>query len=142
MNSRKYQRIVEETTPKENRLNNMIISFFIGGAVAVIGTFLYNTFTSNYNSELSISLMLLVLIAIIALLTALGIADKLFTKFKCGLIIPITGFANSIASCIIDYKKEGFINIGSNTFKLAGSVLLYGIVSAIILTIIKVIINV
>ena len=72
----------------------------------------------------------------------MGKADSLFTKFKCGLIIPITGFAHSIASSIIDYKKEGLINIGSNTFKLAGSVILYGIVSAIILTLIKVILNV
>lgn len=76
------------------------------------------------------------------LITALGKADLLFHKFKCGLIIPITGFAHSIASCILDYKKEGLINMGSNTFKLAGSVILYGITSAVILTIIKVILNV
>ena len=142
MNSRKYQKIVEETTPKEKRLNNMLISFFSGGFIAVLGTLLYNIFIPSYNSDLSISLMLLVLIVTISLLTSLGIADKIFTILKCGIIIPITGFANSIASCIIDYKKEGFINIGSNTFKLAGSVLLYGIVSAIILTFIKVILNV
>jgi stage V sporulation protein AC len=86
--------------------------------------------------------MLLILIVTIAFLTAMGKADNLFTKFKCGLIIPITGFAHSISSAIIDYKKEGLINIGSNTFKLAGSVILYGIVSAIVLTLIKVIINV
>ena len=82
------------------------------------------------------------MIATISLITAFGKADNLFVKFKCGLIIPITGFAHSIASSIIDYKKEGLINIGSNTFKLAGSVILYGIVSAIILTIIKVVLNV
>lgn len=142
MNRKKYQQMVEDKTPKENRLNNMLISFFSGGTIGLIGTFLFNFLSNTYNEELSIAFMLLILIITIALLTALGIADKLFTIFRCGLIIPITGFAHSIASCIIDYKKEGFINIGSNTFKLAGSVLLYGIVSAVILTLIKVILNV
>lgn len=142
MNSRKYKKMVDDITPKEKRLSNMLISFLSGGSIGLIGTFLYTWLNDIYNQELSIAFMLLILIAITALLTALGIADTLFTKFKCGLIIPITGFAHSIASCIIDYKKEGFINIGSNTFKLAGSVLLYGIVSAIILTFIKVILNV
>lgn len=142
MNSRKYKTIVENLTPKENKLTNMMISFFSGGTIGLIGTFLYLRLNDIYNKELSISFMLLILITAIALLTAFGKADTLFTKFKCGLIIPITGFAHSIASAIIDYKKEGLINIGSNTFKLAGSVLLYGIVSAITLVLIKVIINV
>jgi stage V sporulation protein AC len=142
MNNKKYQKIVNELTPKENRLYNLFISFISGGTIGIIGTLLYNLLINTYDKKLSISFMLLILIVIIAFITSLGKADTLFTKFKCGLIIPITGFAHSIASCIIDYKKEGFINIGSNTFKLAGSVLLYGIVSAIILTIIKVIINV
>lgn len=142
MNNKKYKQIVNELTPKENRLYNMFISFLSGGTIGIIGTLLFNLLSNTYNEELSISFMLLILIVVISLLTSLGIADKLFTKFKCGLIIPITGFAHSIASCIIDYKKEGLINIGSNTFKLAGSVILYGIVSAIILTIIKVLLNV
>jgi len=142
MNNRRYQKIVEEMTPKENRLSNMIIAFIVGGLIGVIGLLIYNYVHNFYNQELSISFMLLILIVITALITVLGKADTLFSKFKCGLIIPITGFAHSIAACIIDYKKEGLLNIGSNTFKLAGSVLLYGIVSAIILTMIKVILNV
>lgn len=142
MNSRKYQKLVEESTPKENKLTNMLISFFSGGIIGLIGTFLYLRLNTMYNEELSISFMLLILIMAISLLTAIGKADDLFCKFKCGLIIPITGFAHSIASSIIDYKKEGLINVGSNTFKLAGSVILYGIVSAIVLTLIKVILNV
>ena len=142
MNTRKYQSMIEELTPKENKLSNMLISFISGGIIGLIGTFLFLRFQSSYSEELSISFTLLVLIVTISLITVLGKADSLFVKFKCGLIIPITGFAHSIASSIIDYKKEGLINIGSNTFKLAGSVILYGIVSAIILTLIKVILNV
>lgn len=142
MNTRKYQNMVDNLTPKENKLTNMLIAFFSGGTIGLIGAFLYLQLNNTYNKELSVSFTLLILIIAIAFLTAIGKADSLFTKFKCGLIIPITGFAHSIASSILDYKKEGLINIGSNTFKLAGSVILYGIVSAIILTLIKVILNV
>ncbi len=142
MNNRKYQKIVEDITPKENRLSNMAIAFFIGGLIGLIGTILYLNFNKMYNEELSISFMLLILIIVTAVLTGLGVSDTLFLKAKCGLIIPITGFAHSISSSLIDYKKEGYINMGSNTFKLAGSVLLYGIVSAVFFTLLKVILNV
>ena len=142
MNTRKYQTMVDNLTPKENKLTNMLIAFFSGGLIGLIGTFLYLRLNNTYNEELSVSFTLLILIIVISFLTSMGKADSLFSKLKCGLIIPITGFAHSIASSIIDYKKEGLINIGSNTFKLAGSVILYGIVSAIILTLIKVILNV
>ena len=60
-----------------------------------------------------------------------GFFDKLVTMFKCGLLIPITGFAHSMTSSALDYKEEGLIyGIGSNMFKLAGSVIIYGVVSA------------
>lgn len=142
MNNIKYKKIVEETLPKENRLINMLTSFLSGGTIGLIGTVLFVNLNKIYNTELSISFMLLILIIVIAFLTCLGISDTIFQKLKCGLIIPITGFAHSISASILDYKKEGLINIGSNTFKLAGSVILYGIVSAVILTLIKVILNV
>ncbi len=142
MNNRKYQQMVNELTPKENRLSNIFISFLSGGTIGLLGNFLYLNMIKNYNSELSIAFMLLILIMITSFLTAISKAGHLFVKYKCGLIIPITGFAHSISSSIIDYKKEGFLNMGSNAFKLAGSVILYGIVSAVLLTMIKVLLNV
>lgn len=142
MNTVKYKKMVEELTPKENRLTNMLISFIGGGLIGIIGTLIYLNLNKVYNSEDSIAFMLLIFIIISAFVTCIGFADNLFSKLKCALIIPITGFAHSVSSSILDYKKEGLINMGSNTFKLAGSVLLYGIVSAIIFTLIKVILNV
>jgi len=142
MNRRTYQKLVATKTPKENTLPNILIAFFIGGCIGLIGTFLFTLFQKSYSDELAISYTLLILIAFTSFLTGIGIADTIFTKFKCGLIIPITGFAHSVSSAIIDYKKEGFLNMGANAFKLAGSVLLYGVVSAIILTLIKVVLHV
>ena len=86
-------------------------------------------------------LISLTLIVISSVLTALGIFDVLITKFKSALIIPITGFAHSMTSAAIEYKKEGFVTgLGANMFKLAGTVILYGVVSAYIFGFIRLII--
>lgn len=141
MNKKKYQQLVEELTPKENKLATMLIAFVVGGVIGLVSNFIYLKLLVYYQKDLAISFTLLILIVITAFFTALGFADNLFSKLKCGLIIPITGFAHSVASCIIDYKREGFLNMGSNAFKLAGSVLLYGIVFAVTLTLVKVVLN-
>ena len=75
--------------------------------------------------------MIVILIFVASLCTALGFFDNLVSKAKAGLIVPITGFAHAMTSSMIDYKKEGLITgIGANAFKLTGSVILYGVVSA------------
>ena len=75
--------------------------------------------------------MITLFIFLACLLTAFGYFDKMVHFCRCGLIIPITGFAHSMMSSALDYKEEGLIyGIGSNMFKLAGSVILYGVVSA------------
>ena len=70
--------------------------------------------------------------------TALGFFDKLVNFARCGLIIPITGFAHSMTSSAMEYRKEGLVTgIGMNIFKLSGTVILYGVVSAYIFGIIR-----
>ena len=72
------------------------------------------------------------------LLSAFGIYDKIGQIAKCGTIIPISGFANSMASSSMEYKPEGFIlGVGANTFKLAGTVVVFGVFSAFIVATIK-----
>ena len=84
---------------------------------------------------------LITFIFIACLLTSLGVFDKFVKIAKMGLIIPITGFAHSMQSAILDYKNEGPIyGFGSNMFKLAGSVILYGVVSAYVFGLIRFII--
>ena len=75
--------------------------------------------------------MISTLIFLACLFTALGFFDKFVNFARMGAIIPITGFAHSMQSAALDYKNEGFIyGFGSNMFKLAGSVILYGILGA------------
>lgn len=142
MNIDEYKKIVKKYTPSPNKLKNAYLSFISGGLIGLIGTIIYNILT-YYNVNNANAWVIIVLIISASILTGLSIFDNLVEKFKCGIIIPITGFAHAMTSSAIDYKKDGLITgIGSNTFKLAGSVILYGTISAFILTIIKVIINV
>ena len=128
MKQQKYELIAKEHEAENPKLKNAVIAFLIGGLIGMLGEglieLLYNIFHMSRNNAGTIMIVIMIFIA--SLSTALGFFDKLVTKFKCGLLIPITGFAHSMTSAALDYKREGPIyGIGSNIFKLAGSVILY-----------------
>jgi len=144
MEKYKYQDIVDNNTPKENILLNALVAFIIGGIMGVIGNFLiefYSYILEIPKSDASIC-MIITLIFIGTLFTALGFFDKWVNFAKCGLIIPITGFAHAMMSAALEYRKEGLVTgIGANMFKLAGSVIIYGVVSAYIFGLIRLVIG-
>lgn len=142
MEKQKYQELVNKTTPKPKKITHAILAFVSGGLLGslceTIKLMLINYY--NFKESDAVSIILLILILSACFLTAFCDFDKWVIKFKAGLIVPITGFAHSIQSSALDYKKDGLITgLGANFFKLAGSVILYGIVSAFIFTIIKVV---
>ena len=143
MNKEEYEKLVNKLTPKENKIKNFILSFIIGGIIGVIGELFVEILINSFSFEKDIAYIWLciVMILISSLLTALSIFDNYVTKYKMGLILPTTGFAHSITSSALDYKRDGFIALGSNFFKLAGSVILYGMVSAFFLAILEVMIH-
>ena len=133
MDKKKYQKIVDKHKATESRGLNLLIAFVVGGIVGALGQFLieFYSYYLNISTKDASVFMIVTLIFFATLFTALGFFDKCVTFAKCGLIIPITGFAHSMASAGIEYKKDGPIyGLGSNLFKLSGSVILYGIVSA------------
>ena len=133
MKNKNFEEIVKKHEPEENRVLNSFIAFMIGGFIGVLGQFLVDYYQLWFNipEKEAATFMLVTLIFFASLFTALGFFDKMVDFARCGLIIPITGFAHSMTSAGIDYKKEGLIHgVGSNVFKLAGSVILYGVVSA------------
>ena len=135
MEKKDYKRIVKSNKPRETRVANATIAFLSGGFMGVFATLLANFYEIIFNvsAKDAGSFMLLTIIFLACLFTALGFFDKWVTFLRCGLIIPITGFAHSVCSACLDYKHEGPIyGVGSNMFKLAGSVIVYGIVSAVI----------
>ena len=141
MKDREYEEIVKKETPKENVLKNAIMTFLVGGILGSLSELLLVCYTTWFNLPRKESgvLVILTLIFISSILTAFGIFDVLVSKLKSALIIPITGFAHSITSAALDYKHEGLVlGIGANIFKLAGTVILYGVVSVYIFGLIRI----
>lgn len=135
MNKNKYKEIVDKNTPKEDRFKNGLVSFFVGGLIGALGELLLRCYMMwlNLPRKESGVLVTLTFVTIASILTALGIFDVLVAKLKAALFIPITGFAHSMTSAALEYKHEGLVlGIGANVFKLAGTVILYGVVSVYI----------
>ena len=142
MDKAEYKNLVKKKYPKQNKLKNMLIAFVIGGSLGLIGQIFSRLLVILFGMSVKVSYSVVCLITIFlaSLFTGLNFFDDWVTKTKCGLIVPTTGFAHSITSCGLEYKKDGMITgLGANFFKLAGSVLLYGIISAFILCVIKVV---
>ena len=144
MDKNKYKEIVDKNTPKENYIKNAIISFVVGGALGAFSELLLRCYSLWFELPRKESgvLVVLTLILISSILTACGVFYTLVTKVKAALIIPITGFAHSMTSAALEYKNEGLVlGIGSNIFKLAGTVILYGVVSVYIFGILRLIVT-
>ena len=126
-------KITKETNPKRNISLNMAKAFLIGGSICAIGEVLRQMLLMRYNTELSGNIMIILMIITSALLTGFGIYDRIGQIAGCGTIIPITGFANSIASPAIEFKSEGYVlGVGAKLFQIAGPVLVYGISTSIV----------
>lgn len=141
MNNIEYEKIVKKHTPKINHVKSMSLAFFVGGFIGLLGQVLIDLYIKIFNVSIkdASSYMIITLIFISSLFTALGFFDKIIEKVKCGIIIPITGFAHGMTSAAIEYKKDGLIlGLGSNIFKITGSVILYGVVSAYIFALIRI----
>ena len=143
MEKSKYAKIVKKNTPIEKIILNPIIAFLVGGFMGLLGQGLidfYSYIFSISTKDASV-FMIVTLIFVGCLLTCLGFFDKLVQFAKCGLIIPITGFAHAMMSATLEYRKEGMITgIGANMFKLAGSVIVFGVVSAYVFGLIRLLI--
>ena len=139
-----YKKIVNKNLKKDNYKKNYIYAFISGGLIGAFSQFSYiciNKITNLSKTDIK-SIVGLVIIGIASFLTAIGIFDNLIRKYRSGLIIPTTGFAHSVTSSAIDFKKDGLINgLGANFFHLAGSVILYSIVGSFLLIILKVIVS-
>ena len=132
MDKKRYKEIVDKNTPKESVLKNALVAFVVGGLLGSLSELLlrcYMIWLDLPRKESGV-LVILTLIAVASILTACGVFDVLVSKVKAALIIPITGFAHSMSSAALEYKNEGLVlGIGANIFKLAGTVILYGVVS-------------
>ena len=126
---KEYEKYVKQKTPKHNVWLNMLKAFLLGGAICTLGQIIYHycEFRSLAADECS-SWTSLMLVLISVLLTGTGIYPRLAKWGGAGALVPITGFANSVAAPAIEYKKEGLVfGIGCKIFTIAGPVILYGV---------------
>ena len=140
MKEKEYKNLVKELSVKENKILNVIIAFTFGGFVGVFAEALTNIISNNYEIPLTDSYLYtsLIVVCLASIFTGLGFFDIIVSFAKAGLIVPTTGFAHSMTCAALDYKKEGFTKgIGGNIFKLTGSIILYTIVFAFFLALIK-----
>lgn len=140
---RKFQKVSSNDKPKPALLKHCICAFIVGGAICDIGQLINNVLLSiGLSKEDAGTYVAIILIFIAALLTGIGVYDKIADFAGAGTVVPITGFANSIVSPAIEFKKEGFVfGVGAKMFTIAGPVLVYGIGSSVILGIIYYIIK-
>ena len=138
MNNEKYDEIIKSVVKEENIFKNVLISFISGGLIGMFGEFINNIYLNYFDKTNSSFLTFSTFIIMGSILTGLGVFDKVLSICKCGLIVPSTGFANTMTSSAMDAKHEGYVKgIGSNIFKLTGSIILYGIIFGIIFGLIR-----
>ncbi|MBE6555255.1 MAG: SpoVA/SpoVAEb family sporulation membrane protein [Ruminococcaceae bacterium] len=129
MNDKSYARYVEARAPRSPILKNCMWAFLVGGGICLfaegVGQILRRVFGMNEENSGTAVAVLLVFIAV--LLTALGLFERIAKFAGGGTLVPITGFANAVASPAIDSRSEGFVlGVGAKIFTVAGPVLLYG----------------
>ena len=124
-----YKRYAERRAKKSPLIKDCIIAFFSGGLICTAAEGLKNLYNAwGLSNTDAGTLVSCTLIFLTALLTGLGIFDKIAKYTGAGTLVPITGFANAVASSAVDAKTEGFIlGVGAKIFTIAGPVILYGI---------------
>ena len=133
---KQYQEYVNKLSPKSPLLKDILLAFLVGGAISMLGQFFMDFYANNLNmnKELSRTTASISLIFLSALSTGLGLYPKLAKFAGAGTLVPITGFANAVASAAIEFRREGYVlGLAAKMFTIAGPVLVYGISSSIFL---------
>ena len=130
-----YKQLVAKVTPKSKLGQGILRAYWVGGLICVLGQVLIDS--GMYFWKLSWSqgacFASIVLVGLTALLTGIGVFDVIGKYAGAGSIVPITGFANSVVSPAMEFRREGLVmGVGAKLFTLAGPVLVYGISSSVI----------
>ena len=135
MSPKEYQAYVKQKAKKSPILKDVALAFVIGGAICVLGQLIQNGWAATgLNKEEAGTATSCTLVFLSALLTGLNLYSKLARYGGAGTLVPITGFANSVAAPAIEFKKEGWVfGVGCKICTIAGPVILYGVVTSWVL---------
>ncbi len=131
---KEYDKMAKKASPNSPKFMNGLKAFLIGGSICAFGQLLNYLFKKMGLNEEEVKAMTpATLIVITAILTGIGVFDKIAKHAGAGTIVPITGFANSVVSPALEFKSEGYVlGVGANLFKIAGPVIAYGIFASVI----------
>ena len=135
-----YAKLVERLAPKSDMARGLLRSFWVGGLICVLGQVITDIFAYGFQwgMQSASTATSICLIFLSALLTGLGVYDRIGKYAGAGSIVPITGFANSVVAPAMEFRREGLVmGVGAKMFTLAGPVLVYGIGSSIIVGLIR-----
>ena len=135
---KKFEVLSEQEKPKPKIIKNCICAFLIGGIICDVGQLImYILERYDFSKDEVSSITSIIMVFLGALLTGIGVYDKIAEFGGAGTVVPITGFANAIVSPAIEFKKEGFVfGVASKMFTIAGPVLVYGIGTSVIIGVI------
>jgi len=135
MSNKAYLQYVSESTPKSNEWRSLINAFLVGGFICSIGQFIrymFMLYAKLSGDELAMATSV-VLIFFGVLLTGVGVYDNIGKHAGGGSIVPITGFANSVASPAMEFAREGYIyGMAAKMFVVAGPIIVYGVTGSVI----------
>lgn len=139
-----YDQLAQKHRPKPKVVQNCLKAFLVGGFICLIGEALnklYGNFL-GYPEDAASSMTVATLVILSCLLTGFGVYDNIGQWAGAGTAVPVTGFANAIASAALEHKSEGYVlGVGGQMFKLAGSVIVFGVFSAFIVSLIRTLIQ-
>lgn len=135
-----YLKYVEKKSPKASWLKSLFHAFLVGGAICVFGQMCGDIIKSYYPLMDVLTMgawVSIIVIAITIILTGFGVFDCIARFGGAGTVVPISGFANSIASCAIEFKQEGLVfGLGAKMFNIAGPVIANGVAYSLVVGII------
>ena len=134
MTEKEYGKLVEDMAPKSPIWKDCLKAFLIGGLICTIGQLILNGYTAlGLEKDDAGTAASMTLVAMSALLTGLSLYDDIAKHGGAGTLVPITGFANSIAAPAVEFKTEGFIlGVGAKMFTIAGPVIVYGLAASVV----------
>ncbi|MGF3102255.1 stage V sporulation protein AC [Rossellomorea aquimaris] len=137
---KKYEQLEKQYETKRPLLKNVLKAFFVGGFFCLVGqviTYIFIYFF-NFTEQTAGNPTVATMVFISMLLTGFGVYDHIGQFAGAGSAVPVTGFGNSVISAAIEHKTEGYVlGVGGNIFKLAGSVIVFGVFSAFVVALIK-----
>ena len=134
MTNEQYSQYIGSISPKTQCGKNMLFAFLVGGGICTVGQAWLNFYTAQgLDSDAAGSAVCITMIALGALLTGLGVYDKLANIAGAGTLVPITGFANAVVSPALEFKTEGYVTgTAAKMFIISGPVIVYGLSASVV----------